>query len=218
MNQKGAISATIHCKTAAKLNFACHQSAFAFLRDLRVENNHREERLDDVLVTLSSNPAFLKPKSWHLDRIAPAGILPIKDRDIELDGAFLLNLVDSMSGLVTIMVEQGGGVVIAKETKSVELLAYNEWGGAGYMPELLAAFSMPNDPAVDRVLRDASLILRAAGKPETVSTDTGRGADDGCGKSHRPFTRLSATLVSAIPFHQRVSSVTGRKSVCPARS
>ncbi len=167
MNPKGAVSATIHCKTAAKINFACHQSAFAFLRDLRVENNHREERLDDVLVTLSSNPAFLKPKSWHLDRVAPAGILPIKDRDIELDGAFLFNLVDSMSGLVTIMVEQGG-VVIAEETKSVELLAYNEWGGAGYMPELLAAFSMPNDPAVDRVLRDASLILRAAGKPDGI--------------------------------------------------
>ena len=36
------------------------------------------------------------------------------------------------------------------------------------MPELLAVFSMPNDPAVDRVLRDASLILRKAGKPDGI--------------------------------------------------
>ena len=167
MNLTGTATATIHSETAAKINFACHQSSFAFLRELRIENKGSEERLDDVLVTLSSNPAFLKPKSWALDRIAPEGIRPITDRDIELDGAFLLELADSMSGAATITVEHNG-TVIADQTKPVELLAYNEWGGAGYMPELLAAFSMPNDPAVDRVLRDASLILRAAGKPDGI--------------------------------------------------
>ena len=160
-------TATIHSETAAKINFACHQSSFAFLRELRIENKGSEKRLDDVLVTLSSNPAFLKPKSWTLDRIAPEGIRPITDRDIELDGAFLLELADSMSGVATITVERNG-TVIADQTKPVELLAYNEWGGAGYMPELLAAFSMPNDPAVDRVLRNASVILRAAGKPDGI--------------------------------------------------
>ena len=153
MTENKAAQATIHSETAAKLNFACHQSAFGFLRDLQIENKSPGIRLDDVLITLTSNPAFLKPKSWRLDRIAPEEILLIKDRNVELDGGFLLNLADSMRGSITIGLEQDG-VVIAEETKSVELLAYNEWGGAGYMPELLAAFSMPNDPAVDRVLRD----------------------------------------------------------------
>ena len=71
MNPEGMASATIHSETAPKLNFACHQSAFAFLRELRIENDDSEEYIDDVLVTMSSNPAFLKPKSWRLDRIAP---------------------------------------------------------------------------------------------------------------------------------------------------
>lgn len=167
MSIEGIPSASIQSEIAAKLNFACHQSAFAFLRDLRIENDDFEVRLDDVLVTLTSDPAFLKPKSWRLDRIAPEGSVSVKDRDIELDGGFLLNLVDSIRGNVTITVEKDG-LVIAEETKPVELLAYNEWGGAGYMPELLAAFSMPNDPAVDRVLRDASIVLRKAGKPDGI--------------------------------------------------
>ena len=167
MNPTGTATATIHSEMAQKLNFACHQSSFAFLRELRIENTDSEERMDDVLVTLSSNPAFLKPKSWVLDRITPGGIRPITDRDIELDGAFLLELADSMSGVATITVEHHG-TVIANQTKPIELLAFSEWGGAGYMPELLAAFSMPNDPAVDRVLRDASLILRAAGKSDGI--------------------------------------------------
>ena len=161
------LMATIHSEIAAKLNFAGHQSAFAFLRDLWIENDDPEIQLDDVLVTLSSDPAFLKPKSWQVDRIAPQGEALIKDRDIELDGGFLLNLADSIRGSVTVTIEKNNSV-IAKETHSVELLAYNEWGGAGYMPELLAAFSMPNDPAVDRVLHDASLVLRKAGKPDGI--------------------------------------------------
>nr|WP_235044546.1 DUF4011 domain-containing protein [Methylohalobius crimeensis] len=161
------IATAIHCETAAKLNFACHQSAFAFLRELRIENADHDTRLDDVFVSLSSNPSFLKPKSWRLDRIAPEGSISVKDRDIELDGDFLLALADAVRGTVTITVEKDGSV-LAEEKKPVELLAYNEWGGAGYMPELLAAFSMPNDPAVDSVLRDASLILRKAGKQDGI--------------------------------------------------
>nr|WP_256364713.1 DUF4011 domain-containing protein [Chloroherpeton thalassium] len=157
----------IHSETAKKLNFACHQNAFALLRDLRIENNDPEKKFDNLLVTLSSNPGFVKPKSWRLDELSPEEVISVKDRDIELNGDFLFNLTDSLRGTLTVVVRQAG-TTIAEKTESVELLAYNEWGGAGYMPELLAAFSMPNDPVVDRVLRDASLILRKAGKPDEI--------------------------------------------------
>lgn len=163
----GSSPITISAEIAAKLNFAAHQSSFAFLRDLRVANNDPSTPLDHVLVTLTASPAFLKPKSWHLDRIAPSGTIVIGSRDVELSGGFLLDLTESIRGTVTFAAEQGGRV-LAEETKTVELLAYNEWGGGGYMPELLAAFSMPNDPAVDRILRDASVNLRKAGKPDGI--------------------------------------------------
>ncbi|WP_445371312.1 DUF4011 domain-containing protein [Methylomonas sp. HW2-6] len=93
--------------------------------------------------------------------------MPIKDRDIQLDGGFLLNLSDSMKGTVTVTVEQGDRI-LAQESKTIELLAYNEWGGSDYMPELLAAFVMPNESAIDRVLRDASLILRTSDKADGI--------------------------------------------------
>lgn len=37
------------------------------------------------------------------------------------------------------------------------------------MPELLPAFCMPNDPAVDKVLKAASEVLRRAGKPDGIN-------------------------------------------------
>lgn len=179
----------IHSEIAGKINFACHQSAFALLRELRIENTDGQARLEDLLVTISSDPAFIKPKSWRIDRVAPAGAISIRDRDIQLDGGFLLNLVDAVRGQVTVTVEYGGNVV-AEQNKPVELLAYNEWGGAGYMPELLAAFSMPNDPAVDRVLREASLILRKASKPD--------GIDGYQGGSRQRVWEIASAIYSAI--------------------
>lgn len=167
MANEEASSIKIYCDIATKLNFACHQNAFALLRDLRIENGDSQVKYETLIVTLTANPLFLKPKSWRLDRLSAGAIVPIKDRDIELNGNFLLNLSDSMRGTITVTVEQGEQV-LAQETQSIELLAYNEWGGSDYMPELLAAFAMPNESAIDRVLRDASLILRASGKPDGI--------------------------------------------------
>lgn len=158
---------TILAETAAKLNFAAHQSSFAFLRDLRIANIDPVAALSDVVLTLSASPAFLKPKFWHLDRLAPGTTLAVKNRDVDLDGGFLLDLTESIRGTVTIVATVGDRV-LGQVQKDVELLAYNEWGGGGYMPELLAAFAMPNDPAIDRVLRDASTCLRKAGKPDGI--------------------------------------------------
>ncbi|MDE0528193.1 MAG: DUF4011 domain-containing protein [Truepera sp.] len=157
----------IHSEIAGKLNFASHQSAFPLLRDLRIENLHSEERVDDLILKLQTNPAFVQEKQWPVDRIPPQRSISIQNRDLEVDGGFLLNLAESIRGTVTLSAQKDG-VVLAEQSKPIELLAYNEWGGAGLMPELLAAFSMPNDPAVDKILRSSSEVLRQAGREDRI--------------------------------------------------
>ncbi|NYS78046.1 MULTISPECIES: DUF4011 domain-containing protein [Halomonadaceae] len=166
-NQKSPII-KIHATLVEKINFACHQSAFAVLRELQIENLNEEQALADLSVTLAASPGFVKQKTWTVDRLAAGGLLALKDRDLELDGGFLLGLTESMRGSVTLSVRQGEET-LAEHTVPVELLACNEWGGAGYMPELLAAFCTPNDPTVDRLLGHASQILRKAGKPDQIN-------------------------------------------------
>ena len=157
----------IHCTTASKVNFACHQNSYAVLRDLSVENLDDDGRLQDLTVTIEADPSFLKPKSWHIDRIDPKGIVSIRFKDFDLNGQFLVGLSESISGSLLARVESNGEL-LAEHSHAIELLAPNEWGGAGYMPELLAAFCMPNDPAVDRIVHDASEILRRAGKSNSI--------------------------------------------------
>ncbi|MBT5267599.1 MAG: DUF4011 domain-containing protein, partial [Rhodospirillaceae bacterium] len=161
------IEISIHADIAPKLNFACHQASFPLLRALSVENLNEDKRVEDLTVTLSSDPPFVKTRTWKIDRLAENGRVQVRGRDLELDGGFLLYLADAMKGTVTITVEIRDEIV-TENSYPVELLAYNEWGGAGYMPELLAAFSMPNDPAIDKILNDASKLLRSARRPDAI--------------------------------------------------
>ena len=157
----------IRADIAAKLNFAAHQCSFPVLRSLQIENLNAEEHFEDLVLTLQSDPVFVKKKVWHVDRILPQGLIRVKDRDLEVDGEFLLERNEAVRGSIIFRLEKDGNVWDELQ-KPVELLAYNEWGGAGFMPELLAAFCMPNDQAVDAILRDASEALRKAGKPNQI--------------------------------------------------
>lgn len=190
MSLQEASKVSLNVTLVGKINFACHQSAFAVLRELQIENRDGEQDLADLAITLSASPAFVKSKSWTVDHLVAGGLLSMKDRDLELDGGFLLGLTESMRGTVTVRVTQGGEQCLAELAIPVELLACNEWGGATYIPELLAAFCTPNDPAVDRLLGQASQILRKAGKSGSIN-----GYDSG---SREQVWLMASAIYSAI--------------------
>ncbi len=179
----------IHADIAAKLNFAAHQSAFSVLRSLGVENPDAVQQFEKLVLTLRSTPAFIREKTWIVDRVGPGELISIKDRDLTVNGGFLLGLAESVRGNIVFRLEKDDEL-LAELAKPVELLAYNEWGGCGVMPELLAAFSMPNDPAVDRILRSASETLRRAGKLDKID-----GYQSG---SRQRVWEIAAAIYSAI--------------------
>lgn len=158
----------IHCEIAPRLNYACHQNASPLLRELRIENKDPERVFYNVDVTISSGSNFFEENSFQVTSIKPGYFpIPSKNLDIKLNGDRLRHLKESEKSSVTITVEQDGSP-LDEESVDVEFLAHNEWGGAGYMPDLLAAFCMPNDPAVDQILREASSILHGWNKPAQI--------------------------------------------------
>lgn len=154
---------------APKVSFAAHQNAVPLLRELRVVNT-RETAVSDLSVEIEADPPVLTPRRWRIDRIAPGGTALLTDRDVQLNGGFLLALAEAVRARVTLRVRADGpdAAVLAERTFPVEALARNEWGGANAMPELLAALILPNDPAVSRVLKAASDILHRAGRPDAL--------------------------------------------------
>lgn len=158
----------IFASLAPKVGFASHQNAVPLLHELVVRNSDGEP-MKDLTVLLSANPEFLEEKSWRIDSLEDELHLP--DRKLRLDAGYLAGLTEGLRGEITIAVRQGDreGKILAEKRFPVELLAKSHWGGTGSMPELLPAFCMPNDPAVDKVLKAASEVLRRAGKPDGIN-------------------------------------------------
>jgi hypothetical protein len=126
-----------------------------------------EEALDGLVLELTADPDFLEPRRWLIDRLGRGSSLHIRDRDVKLQARFLADVTESVTGEVRLRLLQEE-TEIASTVVPMEILAKNQWGGCGSMPELLPAFCMPNDPAVDRILKRASDVLRRAGRPAGI--------------------------------------------------
>lgn len=154
----------IEAVLAAKIGFASHQNAIPLLREVKIGMTG-DKAMEKCLLSLAADPPFVQPREWRIDRLSPGDELTIGDRDVRLNATLLDGLTESVRGSVTLTLRAGDGEELACSRHDVELLAHNEWGGLSSMAELLPAFVMPNDPAVDRLLKAASDALRAAGKP-----------------------------------------------------
>ena len=158
---------SVHAVMAAKIGFASHQNAVPLLREVKIALAG-EQALERCRLSLTADPAFVEPRDWRIDRIAPGDELAIADRAVRLNATLLDGLTESLRGTLTLTLHAEDGTELARERQDVELLAHNEWGGLSSMAELLPAFVMPNDPAVDRLLKVACEVLRRAGKPDAL--------------------------------------------------
>lgn len=149
---------SIGCNMFPKINFAMQQNYIPFIRDLRV-NNEGDEDISDVKLTISFDPAFAKTFAYDIN-IIPAGqsveISPLK---IILSTETLFSLTEAVSGTVSFSLTKAEEELYHKD-EPISLLAYNEWSGLSFVPELIAAFVTPNHPEIAKVIAESSQILQ----------------------------------------------------------
>ena len=160
-------AASIQVDVAEKIGFVSQQNAVPPLRGISVTNN-QDEPLEKAVLTLETDPGFLSPRSWQIDYIAAGETLHILDQRVDISASYTKGLSESERGTVSLKLRNQDGEPLAMHDAPTELLASDQWGGTDAMPELLAAFVMPNDPAVDKVLKAASDALRRAGRPSGI--------------------------------------------------
>jgi len=159
-------SVSIIAELASKISFATHQCDVPLIAELIVRNTGDRD-LESLSLSLSTSPAVVSPRTWVIDQLKAGDEVRIKDRRVSLAGGMLANLVERMRSDLTLEVRQGE-TVVATRVSPLTALARNEWGGGDFTPELLAAFVMPNDLAVQRLLKEASKKLDQAGKKSSI--------------------------------------------------
>ncbi|XBG31927.1 DUF4011 domain-containing protein [Pseudomonas sp. 13.2] len=162
----------------SKLNLADFQNSIPVIHELRISNETSERYLNATL-TLTSSPEVLKPKSWRIEEVAAESFRSIPGLDLVLDGPLLTRLTEAEMSTFSFVLEadskeaEGGRQVVAQLDQVVELLPRNQWGGLRHIPDMTAAFVQPNDPAVERLLKQAAELLRLSEKSPSLDGYSG---------------------------------------------
>ncbi len=175
---------------AGKLNLADFQNAVPMIKALSIVNE-TPSALGQVDLWIESVPAFLRPKVWRIESVAEGATRSLPDLDVELDGPLLTRLTEAEQSTVSFTLRPRGNdaTELATLQSQVELLPRNQWGGLSHMPDLVAAFVQPNDPAIDRLLKKAADILRQNGKSPAL---------DGYAGGNRRAWELASGIWSAV--------------------
>ena len=159
-------SVEIKASIVDQITFASHQNDVGVIADLVLCNN-TEETFENLELVFECEPALIASKTWKIDRLASNSEIRIRDRKVSLSGALLAELNERLRSQLKLTLRKND-LILAEHTQELIGLARNEWGGANHMPELLAAFSMPNDPAITAILKEAGESLRSAGEQPSL--------------------------------------------------
>ena len=167
-----------------RLCFAMQQNGVAPVQLVRVHNDGVEE-VRDLQVSLALTPDLGGPWVARIAAIPAGGTYNLDQPELEPSAAALANVEERVRGAICAEVTQSG-VLQTRVELPIEVLAYNEWPGAGSLPALLAAFVLPNHPVVATILRAAS---------DRLAVATGNGALDGYQSASRERVRAIAQSI-----------------------
>jgi very-short-patch-repair endonuclease len=139
------------------INYAFQQNAIPVIKELHFQNDATARK--DLVIRVTTEPAFAASAEVRIQAIAADGEFRVAPLDLKLSHDYLAGLNEKVAGWLKIEVIEGE-TVICSRTEAVSLLACNEWCGLVSLPEILAAFILPNDPAVMPILGRASELLR----------------------------------------------------------
>lgn len=137
------------------------------------DSDHSEQQVRIVI----SGPSLSSDFELRLDELGPRESRRFDVIDLPLSHQYLAQLGEKEQSDLTVVAWSETGE-LCRDTYTLEILAYDQWAGVRSVPELLAAFSQPNNPSVDALLAKAGQILSAEGRSGAISGYPSEERDD----------------------------------------
>lgn len=187
---------SVRAEYAPFVNFAMQQNAVPLLRALAV-TNVSEKQATHVVVRVWSDPPVIAEKTLRVDTVDPGTSCAFSDLALTLLREPLRKQAEREEGHLWIEIV-ADGIPPRRQPLPLSVLAYNEWFGVSSLPEILAAHVLPNDPAVERVLAEASKLL-------LEKTQDGSLSGYQSGDSRRAYIQAAAIYFAAA--RQKISYI-----------
>lgn len=152
------------------VSYASYQNHVPLLRSLRLANVGNGIETPDfrnIEVVIRTEPLIADVLRLRFDTLSIGENRQISPLDLKFNHAYLAELSEREHGRLIVQVLAQGHEILQLD-RPIEILAYDQWAGTRSLPELLAAFSLPNNPAVDRLIHSAGELLAKDGKGQSM--------------------------------------------------
>ncbi len=138
-------------------NIAAQQNRISFIRGVKIQNP-TETPLSTVVLNIRSEPAFMREFTLTVDYIPAGREFSTGSVSPDINFGMLAELTERIDATLYFELKQDE-TLLASETATLPLLAYDEWQGSAVLPELLCAFVTPNHPKLSAIIGKASELL-----------------------------------------------------------
>lgn len=140
------------------LTYAIIHNGAHIVRDICVKNVS-EADLDHLKVRITASDGLAEKSEFVVEKIKPGEELHFKNLNIPVDAGYLASLTERSSCQLTIGIYFEETLLIS-QTATITALAFDQWPGLQYTPELLVAFAMPNHPMITSLIQLAATYLK----------------------------------------------------------
>lgn len=145
------------CDIDDVLTYATVHNGVHIVRVICVKNIS-ESDLNDLMLRVRSDNNLTENFELGIGKIKPGEELHFKNLNVLINAGYLASLTERSTCQITVGIYFEENQLIS-ETVNITALAFDQWPGLQYTPELLAAFAMPNHPVVTSMLQLASKYL-----------------------------------------------------------
>lgn len=150
MEQKITISVDVN----NVLTYALQQNGSPLVREISLKNE-TDADYENLMVRVSTDGELIEPFTQGIQVLKSGEEIQLRNLKIQIKGDYLASLTERISCNVKIEIFQEEQV-LAADVKPVIVLAYDEWPGLKYFPDILAAFITPNHPIIAELVLSAS--------------------------------------------------------------
>ncbi len=154
------------------INYALQQNRIPVIREILICNNSTDD-IENAVVKLRCEPEFVCSAQMNVASIPAGASFSLSGFQPQINASFLAELTERMIGRLDIALEGNQGEVLAACQYEITALAFDEWHGTAFYPELLCAFVTPNHPeAIKITARSAQLLGNWSGDPSLNAYQT----------------------------------------------
>ena len=147
----------LHIDYIKNVNYALLHNHIPVCSSIELANVGEEDLLD---ISVSIGGRFVQEqRSAIYSRIDRGSTVRISDVAVLPKADALLELSERVISSFTVQIYSGEEVLLSREY-DLELMAFDQWLGTQILPQCLASFVVPNQPAVGRMVVKASALLK----------------------------------------------------------